>query len=58
MTSIRFISQKVAAPAQSIQNTLSLLQDDCTIPFIARYRKDQTSNLDETRKRVQLTMIL
>ncbi len=47
MTSIQFISQKVAAPAQSIQNTLSLLQDDCTIPFIARYRKDQTGNLDE-----------
>ncbi len=47
MTSIQFISQKVAAPAQSIQNTLSLLLDDCTIPFIARYRKDQTGNLDE-----------
>lgn len=47
MTSIQFISQKITAPAQSIQNTLSLLQDDCTIPFIARYRKDQTGNLDE-----------
>ena len=58
MTSIQIISQKVAAPAQSIQNTLSLLQDDCTIPIIARYRKDTTDNLDETRKRIQLTMIL
>jgi uncharacterized protein len=47
MTVIQFISQKITAPAQSIQNTLSLLQDDCTIPFIARYRKDQTGNLDE-----------
>ncbi|MFM2265502.1 MAG: hypothetical protein RLZ77_922 [Bacteroidota bacterium] len=47
MTSIQYISQKITAPAQSIQNTLSLLQDDCTIPFIARYRKDQTGNLDE-----------
>lgn len=47
MNSIQFISQKITAPAQSIQNTLSLLQDDCTIPFIARYRKDQTGNLDE-----------
>jgi uncharacterized protein len=24
-----------------------LLQEDCTIPFIARYRKDKTGNLDE-----------
>jgi uncharacterized protein len=47
MTSIQYISQKITAPAQSIQNTLSLLQDDCTIPFIARYRKDLTGNLDE-----------
>jgi uncharacterized protein len=47
MTALDFISQKVTARAQSIQNTLSLLQDDCTIPFIARYRKDQTGNLDE-----------
>ena len=47
MTALDFISQKVTVRAQSIQNTLSLLQDDCTIPFIARYRKDQTGNLDE-----------
>jgi uncharacterized protein len=31
----------------NIQNTVQLLQEDCTIPFIARYRKDKTGNLDE-----------
>ena len=30
-----------------IQNTLSLLLADNTIPFVARYRKEQTGNLDE-----------
>ena len=32
----------------SIQNTVKLLEEDCTIPFISRYRKDATGNLDET----------
>ena len=47
MTLIEFISQHVAAPPKSIQNTVQLLQEDCTIPFISRYRKDMTGNLDE-----------
>ena len=32
-----------------IQNTLSLLLADNTIPFVARYRKEQTGNLDEVQ---------
>lgn len=47
MTNIQFISQKVATAAVNIQNTIQLLQEDCTIPFISRYRKDKTGNLDE-----------
>ena len=34
---------------RSIENTLKLLAEDCTIPFIARYRKDATGNLDEVQ---------
>ena len=34
-------------PAKSIQNTISLLEADATIPFISRYRKEATGNLDE-----------
>lgn len=47
MTIIEFISKQVATAATNIQNTLQLLNEDCTIPFIARYRKDKTGNLDE-----------
>ena len=31
----------------SILNTLKLISEDCTVPFIARYRKEKTNNLDE-----------
>jgi uncharacterized protein len=31
----------------SILNTLQLISEDCTVPFIARYRKEKTNNLDE-----------
>lgn len=47
MTNIQYISSQVSAPAKSIEATLQLLAEDCTIPFIARYRKDRTGNLDE-----------
>ena len=47
MTNIEFISKIVSAPVNNIQKTVQLLQEDCTIPFISRYRKDQTGNLDE-----------
>ena len=47
MTNIQYILGQVAAPQKSVENTLQLLSEDCTIPFIARYRKDMTGNLDE-----------
>ena len=47
MTSIQFIQSQVTASQKSIEATLKLLSEDCTIPFISRYRKDQTGNLDE-----------
>lgn len=47
MTNIDFIKQTVATSAINIQKTVQLLDEDCTIPFISRYRKDQTGNLDE-----------
>ncbi len=36
-------------PESSVKNTLALLAEDCTIPFIARYRKERTGNLDEVQ---------
>lgn len=50
MTSIQFIQNQLQLPAtavKGIEATLQLLSEDCTIPFIARYRKDKTGNLDE-----------
>jgi uncharacterized protein len=49
MTNIQFISKLVATTAINIQKTVQLLQEDCTIPFISRYRKDTTGNLDEVQ---------
>ena len=49
MTNIQFISKSVHTAAINIQKTVQLLQEDCTIPFISRYRKDTTGNLDEVQ---------
>ena len=47
MTQTQFIQSQLQLPVKGIEATLKLLSEDCTIPFIARYRKDQTGNLDE-----------
>jgi uncharacterized protein len=41
------IIQQTQLPERSVENTLKLLNEDCTIPFISRYRKEMTGNLDE-----------
>jgi uncharacterized protein len=49
MTNINFIQAQVNTTPRNIEATLKLLNEDCTIPFISRYRKDQTGNLDEVQ---------
>jgi len=49
MNATRYIHQALDISEKSISSTLQLLAEDCTIPFIARYRKDRTGNLDETQ---------
>lgn len=49
MTNLNFIQEKINLPVKSIESTLKLFAEDCTIPFIARYRKDKTGNLDEVQ---------
>ena len=41
------IARQTAIPASSVKNTLKLLSEGATIPFIARYRKEKTGELDE-----------
>jgi uncharacterized protein len=49
MTHIQFIQNQTNIAPKSIEATIKLLSEDCTIPFISRYRKDQTGNLDEVQ---------
>ena len=41
------IAKELQINEQAIANTLELLDEGCTIPFIARYRKERTGGLDE-----------
>jgi uncharacterized protein len=47
MDLIRVLSKTLELPAEKIKHTVSLLQADNTVPFIARYRKEMTGGLDE-----------
>ncbi|MFT7251646.1 MAG: hypothetical protein ACI9FW_001388 [Flavobacterium sp.] len=49
MNQIQFIKTIVNTVDKNIEATLKLLSEDCTIPFISRYRKDATGNLDEVQ---------
>ncbi len=44
---IQIIASKLNLKPSQVQSTLFLLHNGATIPFIARYRKDQTGNLNE-----------
>ena len=47
MQLVSFISSKTNLPIKGIENTIDLFNEDCTVPFISRYRKERTGNLDE-----------
>jgi len=47
MNITQYIQQQTSISAKQIENTIQLLNEDCTIPFISRYRKEMTGNLDE-----------
>lgn len=46
---IKYISTQTQLPESSVKNTVQLLNEACTIPFISRYRKEHTGNLDEVQ---------
>jgi uncharacterized protein len=46
---IEIISKTHSLAPWQVENTLRLLQDGATIPFISRYRKEATGSLDETQ---------
>jgi uncharacterized protein len=49
MQLIQYILQNAQISEKSIINTVQLLNEDCTIPFISRYRKEMTGDLDEVQ---------
>ena len=49
----KLISTELHLQEHAVENTLKLLDEGCTIPFISRYRKERTGGLDE----VQITSI-
>lgn len=45
------ISDELKIVSKNVEATIKLLLDDCTVPFIARYRKEVTGTLDEVQIR-------
>ena len=45
----RLISERLNIAEKNVAGTLALLDEGCTIPFIARYRKERTGGLDEVQ---------
>ena len=48
-TIVAVISRNLNLPDSAVANTLSLLDEGCTIPFISRYRKERTGGLNEVQ---------
>ena len=46
-TIIQLISKSLQLNSRNVENTVNLLQEGATIPFISRYRKEVTGGLDE-----------
>ena len=45
----KLIANALQLPEEGVENTLRLLDEGCTIPFISRYRKERTGNLNEVQ---------
>lgn len=52
--SVQFVQQlatELSLRAQQVENALALFAEGATVPFIARYRKERTGEMDETQLR-------
>ena len=47
MEVLQYVIKSSGLSEKGVKNTLDLLNEDCTLPFIARYRKEATGGLDE-----------
>ncbi|MDD4923054.1 MAG: Tex-like N-terminal domain-containing protein, partial [Bacteroidales bacterium] len=46
---IKRVAAELQLPTNGVRNTLQLISEDATIPFISRYRKERTGGLDEVQ---------
>jgi len=51
VTDLQVVAREVGIPLEKVQRTVELLDDGNTVPFITRYRKDETGGLDEEQIR-------
>ena len=47
MDILKLISEEMTLKFHQVQNTVSMLEEGDTVPFISRYRKERTGNLNE-----------
>ncbi|GLB60998.1 Tex family protein, partial [Cytobacillus sp. NCCP-133] len=48
---LNLIAEELSIAIKQVKNTINLLEEGNTVPFIARYRKEQTGALDEVQIR-------
>lgn len=48
MNIVEILSKELGLKPQHVENTLNLIKEGNTIPFIARYRKEQTGQMSDT----------
>ena len=47
----QILAKELGKPQQAVENVIALLDQGNTIPFIARYRKEQHGSMDDTTLR-------
>ena len=47
----QILASELGQPVQHVENVIALLDEGSTIPFIARYRKEQHGSMDDTTLR-------
>ena len=46
---ISFISRALSISEKQVSSTINLFEENATVPFISRYRKEMTGGLDEVQ---------
>ena len=47
MNTVEMLAQEMHLKPENVKNVVELIDEGCTIPFIARYRKERTGSMDD-----------